>query len=44
MTLKLKNMSFIKAFEGPLYTILINDIDVNKIAVSNKFQFVKQNF
>ena len=39
MTLKLKNTNFIK--KNP---ILINDVDINKIVVSNKLPFGKQDF
>ena len=39
MTLKLKNKNFIK-----FQKILINNIDINKIVVSNKFPFGKQDF
>ena len=37
MTLKLK-----KTYTKNL--ILVNNLDINKIIVSNKFRFVKQNF
>ena len=39
MTLKLKNINFIKKSY-----ISINDIDINKIVVSNKLPFGKQDF
>ena len=40
MTVKLKNTNF-HQYKSP---ILINDIDINKIVVSNKFTFGKQDF
>ena len=40
MTLKLKNTNFIKNKS----TISINEIDINKIVVSNKLPFGKQDF
>ena len=40
MTLKLKNTNFIN-IKSPTST---NDIDVNKIILSNKFPFGKQDF
>ena len=40
MILKLRNTNFIN-IKSP---ILINNTDINKIAVSNKFRFGKQDF
>ena len=40
MTLKFKNMNFIK-YKSP---ISINNIDINKIVVSNKFPFDEKDF
>ena len=43
MTLKLKNTNFINTvmYKSP---ILVNNIDSNKMVVSNKFPFGKQDF